>query len=218
MTKNRPVRVVKVGGSLFDFPELAPALRAWLAAQPCARNVLVAGGGAFADVIREANQRFTLGEEISHWLCIEALRVTARLLAAIVPETRLVTALPQLRTALAEDDDVGPIVFCLESFMREVEPALDDRSLPHAWSVTTDSIAARLAETIEADELVLLKSSDPPANTEDLGCYVDKYFATAARNVKKVRFVNLKATMLKRHTKRAVLPQRGCVIRDTGPA
>ena len=198
MTKNRPVRLVKVGGSLFDFPELARALRAWLAAQPCARNVLLAGGGAFSDVIREADRRFTLGEETSHWLCIETLRVTARLLAAIQPEARLITTLARLKTVLTENDDAGPIVFCPESFMREVEPALDDRPLPHAWSVTTDSIAARLAETIEADELVLLKSSDPPAGTENAGCYVDEYFATAARNVRKVRFVNLKATILNR--------------------
>ncbi|MBC8871918.1 MAG: uridylate kinase [Planctomycetes bacterium] len=196
MTKNGPVRVVKVGGSLFDFPELAPALRVWLSAQSNARNVLLAGGGAFADVIRGADQRFTLGEETSHWLCIEALRVTARLLAAIVPETRLITTLSQLRTALAEENDAGPIVYCPESFMREAEPALDAPPLPHAWSVTTDSIAARLAETIEADELVLLKSSDSPANIEDTGRYVDEYFPTAARNVRKVRFVNLKASAL----------------------
>jgi len=197
VTTNRPVRVVKVGGSLFDFPKLAPALRDWLAAQPRARNVMLAGGGAFADVIREADKRFTLGEEASHWLCIEALRVMARLLAAILPETRLITTLSQLKTALAEEDDARPIVFCPESYMRDVDPTLDGRSLPHAWSVTTDSIAARLAETIAADELVLLKSSDPPADIEDAGRYVDEYFPTAAKGIRKVRFVNLKATILK---------------------
>lgn len=187
------VRVVKVGGSLFDYPRLAVALRKWLTSQPCAQNVLVAGGGKLADVIREADQRFSLGEETSHWLCIDALRVTARLLAGLLPETRLIMVLEQLKLALAQENATGTIVFCPENFMREVEPALGDLSLPHAWSVTTDSVAARLAEVLQAKELVLLKSSDPPADTEEMKAYVDEYFPIAARNVQKIRFVNLPA-------------------------
>jgi aspartokinase-like uncharacterized kinase len=190
---DRSVRVVKVGGSLLDFPQLAPALRHWLTAQPCAHNVLVAGGGKFADVIREADRRFALGEETSHWLCIEALRVTARLLAHLLPEARLVTVLAQLESTLVQGDAAGTIVFCPENFMREVEPELDGQTLPHSWSVTTDSIAARLTKVIQADELTLLKSTDPPADTEEMRGYVDEYFSTAAKNVKKIRFINLQA-------------------------
>lgn len=185
--QDRPVRVVKVGGSLFDFPQLAPALRDWLAAQPSAQNVLVAGGGKLADAIREADRRFSLGEETSHWLCIDALRVTARLLQGLLHEARLITVLPQLEAGIVEADPTGTIVFCPEDFMR------NERSLPHAWSVTTDSIAARLAEVLQADELVLLKSSEPPTDTADMGGYVDEYFPIAARNVRKIRFVNLQA-------------------------
>jgi len=191
---DRLVRVVKVGGSLFDFPRLALALRNWLAAQPPARNVLVAGGGKLADVIREADQRFSLGDETSHWLCIEALRVTARLLAALLPEAQLITVLAQLNTELDQADAMRTMVFCPENFMQEVEHTWDGRSLPHTWSVTTDSIAARLAEVIQAEELVLLKSSEPPPETEDMGGYVDEYFPIAARNVGKIRFVNLQAS------------------------
>jgi len=63
--------------------------------------------------------------------------------------------------------------------------------LPHAWSVTSDSIAARLAQAVAAGELVLLKSAAPPP---DLGAadYVDEWFATAARDVPSVRIVNLR--------------------------
>lgn len=185
--QDRSVRVVKVGGSLFDFPHLAPALRTWLATQPLARNVLIAGGGKLANAIREADGRFSLGEETSHWLCIEILRVTARLLAGVLPETRLISVSAQLEAKLAEADAAKTVVFCPEDFMRK------DRSLPRAWSVTTDSIAARLAEVIQADELVLLKSSAPPDDPDEMRGYVDEYFPIAARNVKKIRFVNLQA-------------------------
>ena len=58
-----PVRVVKVGGSLLRHQPEAPAketaasLMKWIARQSSAVNVLVAGGGEFAEAIR-INPRF----------------------------------------------------------------------------------------------------------------------------------------------------------------
>jgi hypothetical protein len=56
--------------------------------------------------------------------------------------------------------------------LRSLDPfafALEDESrpgaLPHSWSVTTDSIAARVAVVYRAERLVLLKSVDVPAGT-----------------------------------------------------
>ena len=65
--------------------------------------------------------------------------------------------------------------------------------MPHAWSVTTDSIAARLAEVIGASELVLLKPTDPPTDEAMTESFVDEYFQIAAKNVPHVRFVDLRA-------------------------
>ena len=186
-------RVVKVGGSLFAFSGLAPDLRAWLDEQALATTILLAGGGALADVVRQWDARFQLGQTRAHWLCVEILRATARLLADLLPECRLVTDFDELRGELQEPADGRAVVFCPAQFLREVEPTSGLPRLPQTWDVTSDSLAARLAEALGARELVLLKSSDPPATGLAGTDYVDAYFAEASRNIPTVRFVNLRA-------------------------
>jgi aspartokinase-like uncharacterized kinase len=184
------VRVVKLGGSLFGFPGLAAALRRWLAVQPPALNVLVAGGGPFADLIREADARFSLGEKVSHQLCLETLRVTARWLAALLPEAPLISSVDEL----LEDRSTDPraVVFCPYELMSRWEPQHHPHPLPCSWRVTSDSIAARLAEVLEAAELVLLKSTRPPESDLAPPGYVDEAFAATAADLPRVRFVNLR--------------------------
>jgi len=188
-------RVVKVGGSLLDWPELPAALNRWLAAQPPACDILVCGGGLLTDAIRAADRRFQLGEEQAHWLCIDALAVSARLLAALLPSASLCGDF----RFLAARSRTGPpsrVVFDAGEFLRRHEPALPGTPIPHSWSATTDSIAARLASVLVADELVLLKSADPPAlpAAADWAAagYVDAHFPVAAGGLGRVRAVNLR--------------------------
>ena len=44
--KKSGLRVIKVGGSLFEYPSLAKALTRWFAQQPPMQNLLITGGGA----------------------------------------------------------------------------------------------------------------------------------------------------------------------------
>ena len=188
-----PNRVVKVGGSLFDFDELPRALAAWLALESPARNVLLAGGGDFAEAVREADRRFGLDDATAHGMCITAMSVTAELLAALIPDCRLVSRIEEITSGDKETRvfDPGP-------HWPDEERRQAGEKLPQSWRVTSDSIAARLAEVIHADELVLLKSADPPegAALEALARagYVDAYFPRAAAPVQKVRMINLRAT------------------------
>lgn len=188
--RRSPARVVKVGGSLFSFPRLGPALREWLAEQPPAANILLAGGGPFAEAIREADARFQLGEERSHWLCVAALELSARLLAELLPACRLVSTCAALQQEIATARP-GPLVWAPAVYLREEDQLHPEGALPHTWAVTSDSIAARVARVVGADELVLLKSADPPEGDWTQAGYVDGYFRHAARHIPRVRCVNL---------------------------
>lgn len=192
----RELRVVKVGGSLFTQPRLNARIAGWLARQSPAVNVLIAGGGELADVIRRWDGLHALGEEASHWLCIRALGISANVLATQLPGAHLCESPTELHHRIGAARDAGTdavIVFGLETFLSNEEPALAPSPVPHRWSVTTDSLAARVAEIIQADELVLLKSVPPPEQIKDnwealaAAEYVDAYFPVIAARLPRVR-------------------------------
>jgi aspartokinase-like uncharacterized kinase len=190
-----PVSVVKVGGSLFDLPDLPAALDRWLTRQPGAVYVLVGGGGPFAEQVRRDAGRFAISPEAAHWICVDLLTATARLLAEILPSAEWVRDYDRLLLTLS-GSEMKCVVFAVRDFLERVEPGLPGAVLPHAWSVTSDSIAARLADALGAQELVLLKSIDAPARVDAASAaaagLVDDFFPTAAKTLPAVRWVNLR--------------------------
>jgi aspartokinase-like uncharacterized kinase len=185
--------VIKVGGSLFDLPDLGQRLHAWLAAQGHAHMLLVPGGGPTAEVIRALDRRYRLGEEAAHWLALRAVALNASILAAVLPGGRLRV--------------VSGRVGCESLWSRLLLPVLDAHAfaqaddgqpacLPHCWEVTSDSLAARAAVVFGASELILLKSTSLPAGTswKEAGeqGFVDPYFSRIADSVACIRAVNLR--------------------------
>lgn len=189
-----PLRVIKVGGSLLTWPSLPAALHSWLDAQSPACNILVCGGGPLAEAVREADRTFGLDERAAHWLAIEAMHVTARLLAAVLKNYPLCESCCQLTESIGDRTNAATIVFDVRSFLRDQDQNTS-QPLPQDWTVTSDSIAARLATVLKADELVLLKSADSPAGALDelsVAGYVDDFFPRAAAALSRVRSVNLR--------------------------
>jgi aspartokinase-like uncharacterized kinase len=182
--------VVKVGGSLFDLPGLGGRLGAWLTTLPGREVILVPGGGAAADAVRDLDRLHALGEERSHWLALRSLTLTAHLLAAVFPSSGVTERLDECPRLW----DAGTVpVLDMHAFAvaDEGRPGC----LPHGWAVTSDSLAARVAHVAGAGELVLLKSATMPEDMDwegaSRGGFVDGYFATAARGLR-VRWVNLR--------------------------
>jgi aspartokinase-like uncharacterized kinase len=188
---SRPIVVVKVGGSLLDWPELPSKLAEFLETRRGDRLVLVVGGGRFADVLRDLDALHQFGEIRSHALALRALDLTAHLLASLLPGTAVIEDVQHLSETWA--NSIVPIL----APRRFLEA--DDRSpdpLPQAWTTTTDAIAARLAMRLNAKELVLLKSVTIPTGMDlrkaaSLGL-VDPEFPRAVEEVPVLTFRNFR--------------------------
>jgi hypothetical protein len=140
--------VAKFGGSLLARPGWPRALRHFLASVPAGRVIVVVGGGSIVDGLRAMDQASPLPEATAHWLAIDALGLTAR----IVAET-LGLSLVDAPTAATL-----PSVLDTPTWLRQAGRA--DR-LPVGWHVTSDSLAALVASELRGT-LVLLKSVPPP--------------------------------------------------------
>jgi aspartokinase-like uncharacterized kinase len=177
--------VAKVGGSLFDLPDLGDRLRRWVGSVD-ASVLLVPGGGAGADVIRQLDNAHRIGEEQAHWLALQVLTINAHFLAALLDApVQFEPGKPPLPLTVLD-----PYAFCQAD---EGCPG----ALPHTWHVSSDSIAARFAERSGA-RLVLLKSIDLPAKSTwevaGRGGLVDEMFASiVARAGLCVEWVNLRS-------------------------
>jgi aspartokinase-like uncharacterized kinase len=191
------LRIIKVGGSLLDWPHLPQALHHWLTEQPPALNVLFCGGGHLADCIRTADERFSLGDEAAHWLAIDCLSITTRLLASACQLDNVLDRYDDL-LAWRAANTIGNVVFDLREFLHTFEAKFPGPPLPHDWTATSDSLAARLAQALAADELCLLKSTPPPSHSlAELATsgYIDAHFPTAAKDLPAVQLVNLRSTI-----------------------
>jgi aspartokinase-like uncharacterized kinase len=172
--------VIKVGGSLFDMPDLRSRLIQFLRGLNCPEVALVPGGGQVVDAIRHLDRSHRLGEEASHWLALRALSLNAHLLANLLQgQSVSVSASFEGWPELWQRGRI-PI---LDTYPFALADEASSDHLPHSWDVTSDSIAARVARVVDARRLVLLKSvAAPDASCADLVCQgvVDRFFTQAS--------------------------------------
>jgi aspartokinase-like uncharacterized kinase len=184
--------VVKVGGSLFEWPALRLQLNAWLRQLDAGRVLLVPGGGQAAEAIRDLDRLHHLGADAAHWLAIQAMSLNAHFVKELLPAAEIVSDPCADGLACAS----GWFVLDALPFFRADESTTDH--LPHGWQVTSDSLAVRVAACMKARELILLKSVDwHDQNWADAAsaAVVDGYFVEAQKQAPlemRVRVVNLR--------------------------
>ena len=149
--KGKSMWVVKIGGSLLGSPELERWLEVF-AKFSDGNIIIVPGGSVFANAVREAQKLSKISDACTHKLAVLAMDQFGLLLANMNPQ--LATA----RTECEIDERTWQHrgIVWLPSQM-----VLADDSIPQSWDVTSDSLAAWLAEKLNAQQLVLLKSDKP---------------------------------------------------------
>jgi probable H4MPT-linked C1 transfer pathway protein len=151
--------VVKVGGSVLAHQEHFDAVMTAIgAATPVRRLLIVPGGGPFADTVRDVDRRLGLPDDAAHWMAVLAMDQYAHLIAARLTGGVLVTHEREIAAAL---DAGGVPVLAPSRLLRESDP------LPHAWTVTSDSIAAWVVGRVGARHLVLVKPPDASLHESD---------------------------------------------------
>ncbi len=166
--------VIKIGGSLFSTSGWQHAVQSLITHESLSNHsvVILAGGGPLVDGLRVIDANSTLPDPLMHDLALEAMGITAQLLAAT------------LKLPLAEEETgASPIVLDIRK-----RDAIG--SLPHSWDTTSDSIAAAIATSTES-ALLLVKSTPPP--TDDFEClastgWIDQSFQTACIDLEDIRW------------------------------
>ena len=114
--------------------------------------LVVPGGAAFADAVREHDRRFDLQAATSHRMAILAMDQFGWLLSDLIPG-----GVPCTDVAVSAR---GRIPVLLPAALLAADP------LPASWEVTSDSIAAWVAGVANAVRLVLVKPVE--------GLYLDR--------------------------------------------
>jgi aspartokinase-like uncharacterized kinase len=154
----RPLWIVKLGGSLADWPDLKDWVR--LLSGPRAVDLaVVPGGGPFADQVRAAQQRWRFSDRIAHRMAVLAMEQYGLMLCGL-SRGRLVLADRPAAMRAALRRGLTPVWSPRAMVFADAQGA---RRIAETWSVTSDSLAAWLAGAAHARRLVLVKSARPPA-------------------------------------------------------
>ena len=141
--------VVKLGGSLAR----AQQLRRWLQAlvrYGGGRTVVVPGGGPFADQVRNSQAFWRFDDGKAHDMASLAMDQYGLMLSGLERNLVVAVSVHEIRDALLK----SKVPVWMPSQMVRNEPAL-----PRSWCVTSDSLAAWLANRCGADGLLLVKSA-----------------------------------------------------------
>jgi len=134
-------QVVKIGGSLFPNHaiDLANKLKN-------TNSCIILGGGEFANLIRKYNNEQDFSDEVNHWAAIDCMDIVAKLVNDKVDSAKLAYSIEEVKQISKEG--LTPI-FVVSRFLKTEDP------FECSWDVTSDSIAAYVANILNANLLIV---------------------------------------------------------------
>ncbi|GAB5406161.1 MAG: aspartate kinase [Aureliella sp.] len=201
------VRVAKLGGSLLSLTGFAARLENCLN-EANQRNplptILMVGGGGLIDAVRELDALHGFNARQVHHECIGLLSCTARLTRQLLPTFEYLVGEEQIQRFVRESTShpgrnaIVDVERAMPFITREVQ-------LPEDWSTTTDALSAALAIAANAQELLILKSAEPPVELAKKGDdkrawldalaaagYIDQSLPALAASLPCIQFKNLR--------------------------
>lgn len=187
------VHVVKLGGSLLDWPDTPIRLESLLGPSFPGRPLLIVGGGPTADIVRDWHQAHSLTQATAHDLAVSSMTFNSRLLNSVLPNTVLVSSRDEASNAWSQQR--WPILDCSEFL--PPEEATQPLELPHTWAATSDAIAAWVTIAWPASRLLLLKSTELPSDDAPSRLQatrlIDQHLAGWLDRLEAVDWINLRA-------------------------
>lgn len=144
--------VIRIGGSLAEKPKVLRALCKTLSGIAERHKILVVpGGGRFADAVRDVDRVYALSAKLSHRMAIIGMDQFGLLLSEIIPNSTVTDSLHEATSPLK----TGTVSIFLPSKLFSHEEPLEP-----SWDVTSDSIAAYVADRVHANRLLLVTDVD----------------------------------------------------------
>jgi aspartokinase-like uncharacterized kinase len=142
--------VVKLGGSLSKADTLVNCLNKLEQIYADSAVVIVPGGGAFADQVRVAQQRWQFDDTTAHRMAILAMQQMALLIKGLKSNFSIAYSVTDILKQAAPQK----IVIWSPDIVE-----LDNAAIKASWDISSDSLAVWLAGRLSARELVLVKSA-----------------------------------------------------------
>jgi len=144
--------IIKLGGSLIEKGrDIVRFLRDY-AEEKSKKNaltiILIPGGGPFVEPVRNLSEDTSLSEETAHWMAVLAMHQYGLFLANGEFGIPLVESVDEI-------DGAGAVCILLPYKILKA-----DDCLPHTWDVTSDTIAAFVANKIGENTLIKLTDVD----------------------------------------------------------
>jgi len=143
------IHCIKIGGGLSSYPdELRSLMKVLDNLSKSFQLLIIPGGGPFADIARDMYRRYNLSETVAHWMAILAMDQYGFFLSNLSENAVTISYIDNAKELASTYKLVIILPF---QILYEQDP------LNHSWDVTSDSIAAYIASSTNAESLILLK-------------------------------------------------------------